>query len=438
MYAKLLRILIIFWLIAFNPSLLLAAEEDDSIINLSLRELLSIKIQDRAKLKLFYDPKNKPDQDSINIGILISFSAKPEFFADFLLAADLAVQDINQKGGILGKRLVLIRGNISTDPQLASAITEQMIKRYKVKMIIGPMYSSMVKHVAMNAAIPNNTPLILPSATASYITNLNDNDLVFRLAPTNRQLVQSSIDVMKQHQVQKLGVFYQDDSYGYDLFSLIDELSKPNGIEITYHKKLKAIVDYRTYDFVDELITARSLELDGYFLPIPYEVARWGTINNIIKREKPPIPPLFLPEYSRVKTLDSGNQVCVFGIDVEGSKPQEDQLNLTIASYLGYSTRRHYTPTIHDAVYLSATALAFQQKHKRPLSESIRMVAHPEGKQLQHSDFQLLSKMMDEHSKIQFNGINGPVVFDPNGDNNAVKLVGLQYHEDFGKGCYLN
>ncbi|MCW8997346.1 MAG: ABC transporter substrate-binding protein, partial [Kangiellaceae bacterium] len=417
MLSKLFKLSLILWLLSVSSISPLNAEEDDSIINLSLKELLNIKIKDRSKLKLFYDPKNKPDENSINIGILISFSDKPEFFADFLLAADLAVQDINRKGGIFGKRLVLIRGNSTTDPKLASSITEQMIKRHKVKMIIGPMYSSMVKQVAINAAIPNNTPLVLPSATASYISKLNDNDLIFRLAPTNRQIVQNSIDLMQKHQVKRLGVFYQDDYYGYDLFGLLEELSQANDIKIIYDKKLKTIVDYETYDFVDELITARSLNLDGYFLPIPYEVARWGTIRNIIKREKPPIPLLFLPEYSRITTLNSNSEVCVFGIDVDSNKQQVEQLNLTIESYLGSVTRRHYTPLIHDAVYLSAAALAHQEKYKLPLNQSIRMVAHKNGQSLAHSDFQMLSSTFDKYDKVQFKGIGGSVVFDTLGDN---------------------
>ena len=414
------------------------AFEDDPVISLNLRELLTIKIKERSKLKLFYDSENKPDEDTINIGILISFSESPKFFADFLMAADLAVKDINNKGGILGKRLVLVRGNSTTDPIIAASIAEQMIKQHDVKIIIGPMYSSMVEKVALNAAVPNGTPLILPSATSSYISEMGDNDLVFRIAPTNQQIVKRAIELMESHKVTKLGIFFQEDSYGREMYDLLNEHASKEGIKIAYKKELKSIVDYESYDFVDELFDAKSHDLDGYFLPISYEQARWNTIRNIIKREKIPVPILYLPEHSQIKAMDFNRNVCAFGIGMQNDKMQEAQLNQTITNYLGSSTWRHYSPSIHDSVYLSALAISYHQKLKIPLNRAIRMVTNSKGQELSYQNFELLPDLIKKEEKLRLLGISGAIEFDSKGDNVSNTLAYSSYHHDFGKGCYLN
>ena len=96
--------------------------------------------------------------------------------------AKLAVDQINAQGG----SIELLKGDSTcADATAASNVADRMVNSEKVIGIVGPMCSGATIAAANNAAIPGGVPLISPSATSPALTDLNDNDLVYRTAPSD-------------------------------------------------------------------------------------------------------------------------------------------------------------------------------------------------------------------------------------------------------------
>src|SRR5690242_910661 len=83
--------------------------------------------------------------------------------------ADLAVADLNAKGGILGQKVVIEYGDDQCDPKQAVSVANQFVGK-KVSMVVG--------HVCSGSSIPaadvyreEGTPMITPSATNPAITD---------------------------------------------------------------------------------------------------------------------------------------------------------------------------------------------------------------------------------------------------------------------------
>lgn len=95
---------------------------------------------------------------------------------------DLAVEEINDAGGILGKKIELIEKDNKSDNNEAASIAANLTTNDKVVAVVGPATSGAVK-----ASVPNMTkaavPVITPSATDDAITVQNDavQEFIFRV-----------------------------------------------------------------------------------------------------------------------------------------------------------------------------------------------------------------------------------------------------------------
>ena len=52
--------------------------------------------------------------------------------------AEIAIEEINAKGGVLGKKIVLVKADSKSDPAEAANAATKLISSDKVKAIIGP------------------------------------------------------------------------------------------------------------------------------------------------------------------------------------------------------------------------------------------------------------------------------------------------------------
>ena len=77
-----------------------------------------------------------------------------------VMAIDLAVEEINASGGMMGRKIELLKED-SVNPQTASTKAERMIERDKVACIIGEISSASCLTIAQVAARPT---AVVPAA----------------------------------------------------------------------------------------------------------------------------------------------------------------------------------------------------------------------------------------------------------------------------------
>src|SRR5690625_3907400 len=84
-------------------------------------------------------------QDVIRIGELNSYKSQPAFLGPYKNGMQLAVDQINQQGGLLGKQLELIVRDDHGNPADAVRVAEELLSRDKVDVLTGTFLS----HVGM-------------------------------------------------------------------------------------------------------------------------------------------------------------------------------------------------------------------------------------------------------------------------------------------------
>lgn len=95
-------------------------------------------------------------------------------------AVQLAVEEINAAGGVLGKQIELVEYDYSSDETEAATLSTRLSTEDQVSVIVGPDVSG-ASLAALQQATQYNVPLISPSATLDSFT-VDSNDEVIDLA----------------------------------------------------------------------------------------------------------------------------------------------------------------------------------------------------------------------------------------------------------------
>ena len=165
--------------------------------------------------------------DSIIIGSL--FSTKGAQAATNIQrqqSAMLAVTQINDVGGVpstsgVPRKLVLVSCDESTDLMRAG---DHLVGELAVPAIVGPNTSQDTLDLSASVSVPGDTVVMSPTAVASSVGALIDDDLTWLMVPTDVQrapLMMSQINALESaikgerpDSVVKLGIVFRDDALG--------------------------------------------------------------------------------------------------------------------------------------------------------------------------------------------------------------------------------
>jgi len=81
-------------------------------------------------------------QDAIKIGELKSYKSQPAFLEPYKRGIELAVDEINKAGGVLGKKLDVISRDDGGNPGDAVRVAEELVTREGVNILVGTFLSN--------------------------------------------------------------------------------------------------------------------------------------------------------------------------------------------------------------------------------------------------------------------------------------------------------
>jgi branched-chain amino acid transport system substrate-binding protein len=140
---------------------------------------------------------NKGASDKIQIGAVYPLTgAVASTGQNIKRGIDMAVEDINASGGVLGKKIEIVYGDSQGDPKIGMSEAERLMTQGNVPVMLGA-YQSGVTEVISQVAEKNATPLLSAISTADVLTT-RGYKYFFRMAPTNmmylRDMVQYVVD----------------------------------------------------------------------------------------------------------------------------------------------------------------------------------------------------------------------------------------------------
>ena len=171
----------------------------------------------------------------IKMGIILGFTGPIESLTPAMRdSAKLAFKEASDSGSLLGGETITVVEGDSTcvDSAAAQAAAEKLLAD-GVVAIMGADCSGVTGAIATNVAIPNGVVMISPSATSPGLTDLDDNGLFFRTAPSDARGGQILADITKDRKIKSVAVTYTNNDYGKGLADVYAAAVKAHGIKVT-------------------------------------------------------------------------------------------------------------------------------------------------------------------------------------------------------------
>ena len=151
---------------------------------------------------------------------------------------ELAVKEINDAGGILGKKFQVIKYDEKGDPQESLKVVTRLIEQDQVNVIFGPLSSNSM--MAVGEYVNNAKTVTMGPAVGVVWTNQGW-DYVFRCTSnTYMQCVQAA-DLIEKQGYKKIAIFNINEEYGNnsrkDIIALLEK--KNIGIQIVANEVYK-------------------------------------------------------------------------------------------------------------------------------------------------------------------------------------------------------
>ena len=201
-------------------------------------------------------------EEFIKVGVLLPLSGEAASWGKNALAGiELAVKEINEKGGINGKPVKLFVEDTKCSSDSVSAI-QKLINIDKVDIILGPICSA-AAGPALPIARDNNVPVIIVAASAPHLTKIGNN--IFRVYPSDAFQGKFIAEfIYNKLGKKKVAIIYVKNDWGEGIKNVFTKRFEELGGEVVY---VSGVLQTET-DFRTELIKVKDSGVDTLFLPV--------------------------------------------------------------------------------------------------------------------------------------------------------------------------
>jgi branched-chain amino acid transport system substrate-binding protein len=361
----------------------------------------------------------RPRADTLKLGLLTSKTGSGASQGQFVeYAARLAVQEINDAGGVNGQQLELLVRDDRLDADTGVAAARELVAQGPVA-ILGVFSSRVALPVAQQVTIGAGMPFIT-SGSSPLLSSLDDHDTVWRTVASDALQGAALADEMLAQGHTRIAVIHVDDAFGVGASEAVRlrlagrgvtplaNISYPSGKTIGFDAELTALAAGGLPQAVlivgfalDAASIARGLkERFGAAMPRLFGAGNLGAAflanagdAGLGMQSVAPTAPRDSPDYARYRAAF----VRAVGLEPEGT------------SFTGY-----------DAVYLVALALAQAGNNSRAgVLQNLRAVSRPDSVhpvEIHPGQFAQALAAARQGADLDYQGVGSRIDFDAAGD----------------------
>jgi len=359
---------------------------------------------------------------SLKIGMLASLTgALAPYGPPIQHGTELAVEQINEAGGIMGRKLELIVRDSGTAAAVGRDAAAKLVEIDGVPALIGAL-SSGVTLASSSVTIPNQVVQISPASTSPAITDLEDNDFLFRTVVSDafQGLVQA--DLALDLGYKNVSVIYVNNAYGKGLALVFKKNFEAKG------GKVLAMVPYEegkpSYrSEVEQVMRGNPDALNVIAYPVDGNKQLVQAIEQGYEGE------FLLCDGMKGEAVAAG-PASKF---IEGSfGTAAGPLEVPVAEQFTSDFNQRFEPSTvpynreaYDAAVLIALAMwktgpSFFDMSRAgqgvAIRDNLRAVANPPGEEVTYGELEKAFDLLKEGKDVNYQGVSGPIEFDENGD----------------------
>ena len=341
-----------------------------------------------------------------------------ELVVAIVAARNLAASHVNEQGGLLGgDTYQLVSGDAQCDPKAAVDAGTKLVNVEQVVGVVGPSCSGATNGMAQSVTIPAGVVMLSDTATSPAISELEDNDLVFRAAPSDAYQGRSLAELARAHGYNALAVTYANDDYNAGLAGVFEAAFKELGGTITAsqaHEPNKA--SYRS-----ELSTlagagGEGLAVFAYYGSSGITILRNSLENGLFGKflGADGMMDNSVIEQLGAEALRGNIMLSQPASDTEGGSYKAFAAAFESA---GNNPAAPFVTHGYDVAFLMALAVEKAGAADRSkISAALREVANAPGMVIRPGEWKKAKEAIAAGEDINYEGASGAIEFDENGD----------------------
>jgi branched-chain amino acid transport system substrate-binding protein len=215
--------------------------------------------------------------DAFELVIPLPLTGKPAKFGEIMKRSyEIAVEEINAKGGVKGKKIALSFEDSTGKPDIARSIVEKLIDSKKQPLIVGEYTSACAKAVA-SVAEERKTPYLVVASADDDITQKNYK-YVFRQNQVNAHYGDAVVGFLKEVvKPATIAILYESSAFGTSGADAMEKDAGPMGTKVVIKEKFET----GAIDFKPLLSKVKAAQPD-----VIYTVAYANEAQLIMKQAK--------------------------------------------------------------------------------------------------------------------------------------------------------
>lgn len=166
-----------------------------------------------------------PAADTIKIGEIQTYSQLTNFTFPYRNGWQLALEEINNSGGVMGKQLEVISRDDAGKPGTAVTVAEELIRKDKVALLMGT-YLSNVGLAITDFANRNKVLFVAAEPLSDALVWSQGNRYTFRLRPSTYMQAAMLAEEASKHDAKRWATIAPNYAYGKDAVASFKKLLK--------------------------------------------------------------------------------------------------------------------------------------------------------------------------------------------------------------------
>ena len=357
--------------------------------------------------------------EDVKVGALMGITGPlANFIPPILNAAKLAEADVNAGGGILDGgefSLVVSDGQAAAQPSVDAA--SKLVNLENVAAIMGGLSSGATVAAANAVSIPNKVLQLSPTATTPVLTDLEDEDYVFRIVPSDNYQGQVLAKMVLDEGIEKVAVAYVNNDYGVGIAGTFkDAYESLGGSVAAYEKHEDKKNSYR-----GELATLASSDAEALVV-IAYA---GGSGAKIVKQS---LENGFFDRFIGTDGLRDDLLIEQVGAEAlatsffsaptsPADNPIAGPFHERFDETYGEGSDKPFVDQSYDATMLIALAIEKAGSTDRTaIRDALREVSSAPGEVVQPGEWEKAVELIAAGTDINYEGVSGSHEFDAAGD----------------------
>jgi branched-chain amino acid transport system substrate-binding protein len=179
-------------------------------------------------------------QNTIKIGVITSLTGSQAAFGEaHKNGYAIALDEINAKGGVLGKKVELDFYDDQSKPDQAVQGVSKLLDQDHVAMLLGA-YSSENTKAIINPVTMHQVPLMIPTATADNVMD-SKSPWVFRICAGANDYAKAMIEFLKNNGAPKtIAIVYEKTNFGQANMQAMKEAAQAAGMNVVAVEEYEA------------------------------------------------------------------------------------------------------------------------------------------------------------------------------------------------------